>query len=160
MTIFNFELGADIQQWQVVNDGVMGGLSQGHFSLNEQGHGMFSGKVSVENNGGFSSIRCALDKLNIKGLEKFVIRLRGDGKSYQFRAKSNKGEYYSYIFTFPTTGEWEDIEISLDEMYPSFRGRKLNQPNFSAATLEEIGFLIGNKKAEDFQLLIDKIELR
>jgi hypothetical protein len=45
-------------------------------------------------------------------------------------------------------------------MYPSFRGRKLDQPNFSDDYIEEITFLIGNKKEEDFQLLIAKIELR
>jgi hypothetical protein len=43
-------------------------------------------------------------------------------------------------------------------MYPSFRGRKLNQPNFSKDSIEEI-LLIGNKKKEEFKLLIDKIEL-
>lgn len=45
-------------------------------------------------------------------------------------------------------------------MYPSFRGRKLAQPNFSSDHVEEIAFLIGNKKPESFKLMIDKIELK
>jgi hypothetical protein len=45
-------------------------------------------------------------------------------------------------------------------MYPSFRGRKLDKPNFSEDYIEEIAFLIGNKSEEKFQLLIDKIELK
>ena len=45
-------------------------------------------------------------------------------------------------------------------MYPVFRGRGLNQPNFSGKYLQEIGFLIGNKRAEKFNLIIDKIELK
>jgi len=44
-------------------------------------------------------------------------------------------------------------------MYPAFRGRKLELPNFSESTIEEIAFLIGNKKNEDFELLIDSITL-
>ena len=44
-------------------------------------------------------------------------------------------------------------------MYPSFRGRKLNKENFNKTSIEEIGFLIGNKKQEKFNLEIDKIEL-
>ncbi|MFN4198010.1 MAG: CIA30 family protein, partial [Flavobacterium sp.] len=54
----------------------------------------------------------------------------------------------------------EIIEIPLNRMYPSFRGRTLNLPNFEANTIEEIAFLIGNKKNESFTLLIDKIELK
>ena len=45
-------------------------------------------------------------------------------------------------------------------MYPSFRGRKLNQKKFSNDYLEEITFLIGNNKKEAFKLMIDKIELK
>jgi hypothetical protein len=33
-------------------------------------------------------------------------------------------------------------------------------PNFSGDVLPEITFLIGNKKEEDFELLIDSITLR
>jgi hypothetical protein len=44
-------------------------------------------------------------------------------------------------------------------MYPSFRGNRLNLPDFSHNTIEEIVFLIGNKKAENFRLLVSKIEL-
>ncbi|MDX1769545.1 MAG: CIA30 family protein, partial [Arenibacter troitsensis] len=44
-------------------------------------------------------------------------------------------------------------------MYPSFRGRKLDMPNFSKNSIEEIVFLIGNKRTENFTLLIDKIAL-
>ena len=45
-------------------------------------------------------------------------------------------------------------------MYPSFRGRKLDEPNFFHKSIEEVTFLIANKKNEEFILLIDKIELR
>jgi len=85
--------------------------------------------------------------------------LRGDGKKYQFRIKSNARDYYSYIAPFLTSGEWQEIVIPLGDMYPSFRGRRLNQPNFSNDSIEELTFLIGNKKSERFKLLIDKIVL-
>jgi NADH dehydrogenase [ubiquinone] 1 alpha subcomplex assembly factor 1 len=45
-------------------------------------------------------------------------------------------------------------------MVPSFRGRTLDMANFPGDSLEEIGFLIGNKKAEDFKLLIDYISVQ
>ena len=160
MIIFDFTAQSDIQDWLVTDDSVMGGESSGTFKLNADGFGVFSGSVSLENNGGFSSVRYRFDKLKIKGYDKIGIKLRGDGKRYQFRIKSNSGDYYSYISTFSTSGEWQEIEIPIKDMYPSFRGRKLDQPNFSNDYIEEIGFLIGNKKDEKFKLLIDKIELK
>ena len=45
-------------------------------------------------------------------------------------------------------------------MYPAFRGRKLSIGNFSSKNIEEIAFLIGNKKEEHFKLEIDKIYLQ
>ena len=68
-------------------------------------------------------------------------------------------DYFSFIAPFLTSGEWQEIVIPLEDMYPSFRGRRLNQPNFSSDYIEELAFLIGNKKSESFKLLIDKITL-
>jgi NADH dehydrogenase [ubiquinone] 1 alpha subcomplex assembly factor 1 len=49
--------------------------------------------------------------------------------------------------------------INLKDLYPSFRGQTLDLPNYESASIEEIAFLIGNKKMENFELLLDKIEL-
>lgn len=159
LTLVDFNKKSDVNQWRVVDDGVMGGRSQGSFTLNDEGHGVFSGDVSLENNGGFSSVRYRTGDTDISGMTKVVLRVKGDGKSYQFRVRDDAGSYYSYITTFSTTGEWQDIEINLDDLYASFRGRVLDIPNFSGTRIEEITFLIGNKKKENFDLLIDKIEL-
>ena len=157
--IFDFNKNSNIRIWQIVNDGVMGGLSVGSFTLSPNGHGLFAGEISLENNGGFSSVRYQFDKIQVT-IDSYVnIRLKGDGKQYQFRVKDASGNYYSYITSFPTSGEWEEIKISLRDMYPSFRGRKLDLPNFSKDQIEEIVFLIGNKRTENFKLLIDKIVL-
>lgn len=88
-----------------------------------------------------------------------MIHLKSDGKRYQFRAKTNKDDQQAYISYFETSGEWQTIEITLSALEPFFRGRKLNMPNFSAVELEEVGFMIGNKVNENFQLVIDKIIL-
>jgi len=158
--IFDFNKKTDIENWIIVDDVVMGGKSSGTFNLNAEGHGVFEGTVSLENNGGFSSVRYRFEKILIQESTKIILKIRGDGKQYQFRIKHNTGDYYSYIAPFSTTGEWQEIEILLKDMYPSFRGRKLEQANFSNDYIEEIAFLIGNKNQEEFELLIDKIELK
>jgi len=123
------------------------------------GNGVFSGKISLENKGGFASVHFQFKKIEVHSDNKIVIRLRGDGKKYQLRVKSNSKTYYSYITHFSTTGEWQEIVISLMDLYPQFRGKKMDQPNFSHPHMEQLSFLIANKKAENFKLLIEKIEL-
>ena len=157
--IFDFNKDSNIDNWFVVNDGVMGGRSKGEFGLSSDGYGVFKGQISLENNGGFSSVRYRFQKLEVNKKSTIKIRLKGDGKRYQFRIKHTAQNYYSYIIYMQTSGEWEDIEIAIKDMYPSFRGRRLDLPNFSHNAIEEITFLIGNKKAENFTLLIDKIVL-
>ncbi len=158
--IFDFDKNVNIEGWTVIDDVVMGGRSSGNFSLNPEGYGLFEGNVSLENNGGFSSVRYAFDKIKVKEFTKIILKIKGDGKDYQFRIKSNSDDYYSYISAFSTTGEWQELQILLKDMYPSFRGRKLDLPNFSKDSIEEVAFLIGNKSKENFKLLIDKIVLR
>mgnify|MGYP005838246821 CR=1 FL=1 len=158
--IFEFNKDCDISSWLIVNDVVMGGKSSSDFSLGQEGYGEFTGKVSLANNGGFSSLRYRMEGMDIGSYSSFVIRLKGDGKNYQFRAKTSARDYYSYITYINTTGEWQTVEIPFDLLYPNYRGRKLNMDNFPGSYLEEIGFLIGNKKAEEFTLLIKSISLK
>lgn len=159
MVIFDFNKESDISDWKIVNDAVMGGRSSSKFYLNEEGHGIFKGTVSLENNGGFASLRHRFNQKKIAGYKKAIILLKGDGKRYQFRMKTNKEDQQAYISYFETTGEWQTIEIMLSALEPTFRGRKLNMPNFPAEELEEVGFMIGNKVNENFELVIDKIVL-
>ena len=158
--IFDFNKNSSINNWVVVDDVVMGGRSTGNFKLNKDGNGVFYGNVSLDNNGGFSSLRHGFNKLNIEKFKTLVLKIKGDGKNYQFRIKHKSSDYASYITSFSSSGEWQEIEIPINSMYPSFRGRKLDEPNFSHESVEEITFLIANKKNEDFMLIIDKISIK
>lgn len=159
MTLFDFTAEGNINDWRVVDDGVMGGLSQGQFSLSEEGHGYYRGYVSLANNGGFSSLRYRMPTIRVEGFNKLSIRLKGDGKRYQIRVKSEQWDRHSYKGEFVTSGEWEEIVIPLVKLQPTFRGRSLNMPGYPVETLAEVAFLIGNKEEEDFALLLDWIRL-
>jgi hypothetical protein len=157
--VYDFSTGSKPGDWFVVDDGVMGGRSRGQVGLSEEGHGIFQGTVSLENNGGFSSIRTRMEGLETKGYSAFRIRLKGDGKNYQFRVRSQLNERHSYQYEFPTTGEWQEVTVPFDQMIPTFRGMRLNLPNYPGGYLRECSFLISNKKNESFRLEIDRIWL-
>jgi len=159
--LFDFEAETDsnLSDWKIVNDNVMGGRSNGTFYRGPEGNGIFEGRISLKNNGGFASVRYLPGRTAVDDYEKVVVSIKGDGKKYQFRIKADLDDYQSYITYFETTGEWQEVEIPLENLYPTYRGRTLDQPNFSAEHLEEIGFLFGNNKEEEFRLEIKSIAL-
>ena len=157
--IYTFLNQKNINEWNVVNDGVMGGISKSSLVLTNSGNGKFSGHVSLANNGGFASIQ--LDRTILLSQEKkfIVLRIKGDGKRYEFRIKGKSSQFESYVHQFSTSGDWENLKLAIREFYPQYRGRKLNIPNFNFKTIEQLSFLISNKQEEDFELLIDSISL-
>ncbi len=160
ITLFNFAETKDLSGWRVVDDVVMGGRSQGDLDINSDGNLDYRGRVSLENNGGFSSIRHEFRKKYPIGDSKSVrLRIKGDGHRYQLRIKHDRRAYWTYTADISTTGEWQTIEVPLSTMRAVFRGRRLDISNFDHQVIAEIGFLIGNKKAQDFRLQVESIEL-
>ena len=160
MIVFKFQTESDLSEWKIVGDYVMGGVSHGDIRVNDSGNGVFSGTVSLENNGGFSMVQHFFDTKIVNTFSKTCIRLKGDGKTYQFRIKTHSDDKHSYVANFNTSGNWETIEIPFSKMIPTFRGKKLDLENYSGNQMEHIAFLIGNKKAETFKLELDFIELK
>lgn len=159
MILFNNSTNHDNTAWRVVDDVVMGGRSNGSISFNDEGHALYSGYVTTENNGGFSSVRLDLEDLAIQNYSKVMLKVKGDGKRYQFRLKSNDRERHSYMKYFNTSTEWQEIEMDLSAFEPTFRGSKLRIPNFPGEQLSEVAILIANGKKEEFELEIAEIVL-
>jgi NADH dehydrogenase [ubiquinone] 1 alpha subcomplex assembly factor 1 len=157
--IFTFNKDVNLKDWVIVNDNVMGGVSKSKLIINKSGNGVFFGNISTAYNGGFASVRYNCKRKYINEYKSVVLRIKGDKKEYQLRLKSSVEDYHSYIYPFKTSGEWELITIPLNEMYASFRGRRLNMKNFNENYLEQIAILIGNKRNENFNLLIDSVIL-
>jgi len=82
--LFSFENADSAKPWQAVNDGVMGGRSVGRFKINDGQKMEFFGTLSLKNNGGFASVRARGMKLGLEKGDVLVVRLRGDGREYNF----------------------------------------------------------------------------
>ncbi|MCX7549585.1 CIA30 family protein [Xanthomarina sp. F2636L] len=159
MVLYNSKFKTNLSQWQVVNDVVMGGCSHAQFALNKAGFGEFSGHVSLENNGGFSSVKYSFSLLDVDNYDKIHLKFKAEPCRFQFRLKSNITDRHSYVSYFKTSGDWQEIEFDLTEFYPRYRGRNLQLSKYPGKFLEEIGFLIANKKTQDFKLEIAQIWL-
>ena len=64
ITLFDFSKTSNISKWRIVNDDVMGGISSSSFERDKNGIGVFQGRVSTENYGGFASVRYSMKKTN------------------------------------------------------------------------------------------------
>ena len=157
--IYDFHENSSFRNWAIVDDGVMGGLSAGNLRIGDDGNGLFYGYVSLDNYGGFTSVRFRKN-ISLKGYDNIVLRVLGDNKFYQLRIRSGYSDRHSYVKRFYAGDEWSDIEIPLSSTEPQFRGRSLRMRNFNGNSLVELGLLIGNKVEERFALKIDHIRLK
>ena len=147
--------------WRVVDDGVMGGLSKGNFGVSSGGILTFRGTLSLENNGGFSSIRTEKVKMNLSGADGLLARVRGDGRTYQMRFGTDarfRGMEISFMAEFKTSkGEWTEVKIPFDQFKGSFRGMKLKDEVFDPSKISRVGLLLADKKPGEFELNVDWI---
>jgi hypothetical protein len=149
----------ELRGWKVEDDIIMGGRSQGRFSINNDGNAVFSGRVSLDNNGGFSSVQHYFDPIDVSRYRSACLRLKGDGKRYRFIVESARNQRHYYVYDFQTGHEWQTVRVPLAEMYPAYRGRRLGIPNYRGRTMVMVRFLIGNNRPESFRLEIDRIWL-
>ena len=138
-------------RWKIVNDTVMGGQSSSDIRNNLSGHLLFSGSVSVANNGGF----CMIKKVLIKPTSNTVKICR---KKYQVRLKKKLSDKESYVTSISTNGKLQYFDLKINSFQSQFRGQKLDMQPLQYQPIEEIGFLIGNQVAETFEISILKIE--
>jgi len=155
--------GADaIKEWQTVNDGVMGGVSEGKMKITEKKTLEFYGTLSLENNGGFASVRTKAKKLGLNKGDTLVAKLRGDGREYTLNLYLNKPLMaFSYRAAVQTKkDEWIEVKVPLDKFEATSFGRPVKDAG--AVKPEEVnalGFLLGDKKAGPFKMEVEWIKV-
>jgi monofunctional biosynthetic peptidoglycan transglycosylase len=147
--------------WRVVDDGVMGGLSQGKREIGNDGILRFFGTLSLENNGGFSSLRTGTVKMDLSGAEGVILRVKGDGRTYQVRFSTDaeyRGREMSFQAGFPTAkGEWTEVKVPFKRFIGTWRGMELPDKPFDHAKIRRLGLMLADKNEGPFELRVDWI---
>jgi hypothetical protein len=149
-----------VADWAVVNDGVMGGLSSSEFVDSGAGFAVFRGELSLDNNGGFASVRGVVPIGALESHRGLALRVRGDGRSYQVRLRTNQQfDGVAYMAEFPTrAGAWQTIEIPFEAFEATYRGRKpRGAPDLVPGQIRQLGLLIGDKVEGPFRLDVEWI---
>lgn len=159
VNIFQFSKSESLKDWIVINDSIMGGLSESTLKIGGQGNGCFRGKTILQNGAGFCSTRYICDLDDVHHCRSVRIKVKGDGKYYQCRMIANREDHHQYSYGFDTDGSWQVIDIPFSQFRPVFRGKMLDIPKFDRQSLKEIGFLIADKQDGAFRLEIGSIGL-
>ncbi|MEM6378490.1 MAG: CIA30 family protein [Bacteroidota bacterium] len=151
------------QDWMIVNDGVMGGLSRGEGFFTDSSL-VFQGEVSLDNNGGFASLRSAYQDFDLSTYDKVVIRCKSKGVQFAFTMNIYR-QFYLPSFKkriSASSEDWQIIELPLKEFYAYRLGRQLDY-KLDQENLEQIirlGFITDEKKYAPFKFEIDYLEFR
>lgn len=153
--LFRFDGESPSPAWAAVNDGVMGGVSEGGAHLAPVGM-VFRGRLSLENNGGFASVRQPV-RADLSGYEGIRLKVRGDGRPYQLRLETDERfrgwSPVSFSGTFATVAnEWAEVFIPFRDLGQTWRGRQLSGYTFDPARIRLIGLLLADKQPGPFKL--------
>lgn len=147
--------------WSIVDDGVMGGLSRGQMEIQQEGIMRFFGTISLENRGGFSSVRSKSVRFDWSHATAVRLRVKGDGRTYQLRLSTDaeyRGGEVSFQASFETKKDaWVEVTVPFTSLRGSWRGVSLPDQRFDAAKIRRMGLLLGDQKAGPFALEVDWI---
>ena len=147
----DFRSGEAIRWGRMVNDGVMGGVSQSSLRPDPEGV-FFEGVVSLANNGGFASMRLPAHFPQSTNALELVVR--GESKRYKLILRTEKASQVVYESEFLAAATWQPHRFKAEEFKPTFRGRMVQAPTLAFPDVSEVGILIADKQEGDFRLQI------
>ena len=116
--------------------------------------------ASLENNGGFASVRASVSPLPTKDIDAIELVVRGDGRRYKLNLRIDHGfDGINYQAAFaPPAGIWTRQELALADFQPTWRGRMVpDAPALRGARIEQVGLMIADRQFGGFELAIRRI---
>ena len=159
---FEFDFGKDKsgEDWWVINDGVMGGLSKGRAEMKDNSL-FFSGTISLENNGGFTSFRAPYKRMNLSGYTTMEVKYKSTGRTCAISLdQSTRFWLPNHKLNLPLSDKWNTISIPLTELNEFRMGRKTGRTMSleKAASIIRIGIITDSKDPGEFTFEIDYIK--
>jgi monofunctional biosynthetic peptidoglycan transglycosylase len=150
------DFGSGAPPWTSIDDVVMGGRSSSEMTVRD-GVAVFSGTVSLENNGGFASVRSSSEIHDLSDFEGLLVRLRGDSKRFALRIRTTEdfGGVSYQVKIHPPKDEWTVLFLPFVDFEPVFRGRRVRgHPPLDPAQIRSFGLLISDGQQGSFKLEI------
>lgn len=158
-TLFQFKSPDAGRLWRTVNDGVMGGRSEGRFRITPEKNLSFYGNLSLARNGGFASVRSPSQTLGLRAGDTIVMRVRGDGRNYSLNLyTAERRMAFSYRSFFRTRKDaWTTISIPVDRFQATSFGRTVRNLSLDPRSVTGVGITLADKKSGAFKLDIASV---
>lgn len=157
---YDFTTQEIVASWSVQNDTVMGGVSESSSTWVDQ-QLVFSGNLSLENNGGFVSCFGPVDEklaTVIGGATSLYLRATGDGKTYLFQLRGNDGT--NYVQRFTSTAEADQVYVLPLSQFTSVDWRLTeiaDAPSIQTSNIYQMGIYLVDKQTGPFKIAISSI---
>ena len=139
----------------------MGGVSKGFFEMNETLE--FYGTLSLENHGGFASVRSYREPIEgVTDDSTFIVKVKGDGRPYEFNLHNGDDRSENVLFksSFSTVrDEWVELEFPVQNFVASIMGQEIPWIKLDVNDIGGIGFLIADGKEGDFNIEVESVTL-
>lgn len=139
----------------IVNDGVMGGMSQSNLRQDAQGM-LFEGQVSLQNNGGFASMRSSARFP--QGTQLIELLAKGDGKRYRLILRTELAPRVTYAADFIAEPAWQTYRFNANQFKTTIRGQAVNAPALAFSDVIELGILIADGQAGSFAIQLKTLQ--
>jgi hypothetical protein len=159
--VTSFAEAGSIEGWSNVDDTVMGGVSASTTSWDD-GRMVFAGDLSLENNGGFTSVRSPQDAAfgsALDGAGAIGVVAAGDGKTYVLQLRTADDRLY--IARFETVdGEQQRYELSLEGFEPvtRFLDPDPSSPPLEPSSVVQLAIYLLDGQVGPFRLAVSALE--
>lgn len=154
LPIFDFATPSAVQAWRSIDDRIMGGCSLSRPEFVAGGGLLFRGVVSLDNGGGFASIRSPESSYRLDACEGLLLQARGDGRHYRLGLRTDRFfDGVSYQAGFAASDEWEEIYLPFIDFTATHHGRQLTvAAPLDPAAIQSFGLFIGERQRGPFHL--------
>lgn len=160
---FNFGNTSDkCSDWIMLTDNVMGGITTSKLVYNENSM-LLSGNISLENYGGFSSVKTRFRDFDLSEYKGLRIRVKSFNQKFAFTLEDSKNwtmpNYKTEILN-SKDNTWEIATI----YFKDFKEYQIGEPTGSELNLSKLknivrlGIITNEKKEGPFSLEVDFIE--
>jgi NADH dehydrogenase [ubiquinone] 1 alpha subcomplex assembly factor 1 len=156
--LFDFAESSAWAYWNIVNDGVMGGVSRSRMAPTEQGSALFSGEVSLENNGGFASVEARFEPVDLSDYAGIEVTYRGDGKRYGLNMRDRRGWTVYQADFIANKGDWQTVRIPFASLTPLSFGRRVAADPFNPKNVITMQLIISDKQEGPFAIELRSIQ--
>jgi hypothetical protein len=159
-TKYDFGKAKDCQNWRIMNDGVMGGLSDCTITWNPKSL-EFNGNISTANNSGFSSFRSPFSNYDLSKYEGIKIKYKSNGLPTSIVLETSKRWWEPYyLFALPSSEDWTVMKVKFED-FPMIRMTSKTKNTLSNNDLNDIvriGFMNLAKEEGAFGFEVDFME--